>query len=161
MNALRASGDCLAGSGPGRVNDWLLLTAGAATMRWRVSAELFADWLSSQEPFTPTEEHVLVVRLLVKHLHAFSNSLKPEQLSSSPSLHSHTHTSPLEEFKRSDFLHVPHTCCCWTCSHAELDCPLVQFIPPPNHTLRNIITLNGRFFSARSINYFPPLYLTM
>ncbi|XP_053295050.1 sphingomyelin phosphodiesterase 4 isoform X1 [Pleuronectes platessa] len=53
-----------------------------------------------QEPFTPTEEHVLVVRLLVKHLHAFSSSLKPEQLSSSPSLHSHTHTSPLEEFKR-------------------------------------------------------------
>uniref|UniRef100_A0A7N6ASB3 Sphingomyelin phosphodiesterase 4 n=1 Tax=Anabas testudineus TaxID=64144 RepID=A0A7N6ASB3_ANATE len=53
-----------------------------------------------QEPFTPTEEHVLVVRLLVKHLHAFSNSLKPEQLSSSPSAHSHTHTSPLEEFKR-------------------------------------------------------------
>uniref|UniRef100_A0A669B1D3 Sphingomyelin phosphodiesterase 4 n=1 Tax=Oreochromis niloticus TaxID=8128 RepID=A0A669B1D3_ORENI len=54
-----------------------------------------------QEPFSPTEEHVLVVRLLVKHLHAFSNSLKPEQLSSSPSAHSHTHTSPLEEFKRS------------------------------------------------------------
>ncbi|XP_035486233.2 sphingomyelin phosphodiesterase 4 isoform X2 [Scophthalmus maximus] len=53
-----------------------------------------------QEPFTPTEEHVLVVRLLVKHLHAFSNSLKPEQLSSSPSAHSHAHTSPLEEFKR-------------------------------------------------------------
>ncbi|XP_026163051.1 sphingomyelin phosphodiesterase 4 isoform X2 [Mastacembelus armatus] len=53
-----------------------------------------------QEPFTPTEEHVLVVRLLVKHLHAFSNSLKPEQLTSSPSAHSHTHTSPLEEFKR-------------------------------------------------------------
>ncbi|XP_031697627.1 sphingomyelin phosphodiesterase 4-like [Anarrhichthys ocellatus] len=54
-----------------------------------------------QEPFSPTEEHVLVVRLLVKHLHAFSNSLKPETLtSSSPSAHSHTHTSPLEEFKR-------------------------------------------------------------
>ncbi|KAK5873154.1 hypothetical protein PBY51_013792 [Eleginops maclovinus] len=53
-----------------------------------------------QEPFSPTEEHVLVVRLLVKHLHAFSNSLKPEQLSSSPPAHSHTHTSPLEEFKR-------------------------------------------------------------
>uniref|UniRef100_A0A3Q1BSJ2 Sphingomyelin phosphodiesterase 4 n=1 Tax=Amphiprion ocellaris TaxID=80972 RepID=A0A3Q1BSJ2_AMPOC len=51
-----------------------------------------------QEPFSPTEEHVLVVRLLVKHLHAFSSSLKPEQLSSSPSAHSHT--SPLEEFKR-------------------------------------------------------------
>ncbi|KAM4740993.1 sphingomyelin phosphodiesterase 4 isoform 2-T4 [Anableps anableps] len=53
-----------------------------------------------QEPFSPSEEHVLVVRLLVKHLHAFSNSLKPEQLSSSPSAHSPTHTSPLEEFKR-------------------------------------------------------------
>lgn len=45
----------------------------------------------------PTEEHVLVVRLLLKHLHAFSNSLKPEQVS--PSTHSHA-TSPLEEFKR-------------------------------------------------------------
>ncbi|XP_047203910.1 sphingomyelin phosphodiesterase 4 isoform X1 [Girardinichthys multiradiatus] len=53
-----------------------------------------------QEPFSPSDEHVLVVRLLVKHLHAFSNSLKPEQLPSSPSAHSHTHTSPLEEFKR-------------------------------------------------------------
>ncbi|XP_040015711.1 sphingomyelin phosphodiesterase 4 isoform X2 [Xiphias gladius] len=53
-----------------------------------------------QEPFTPTEEHVLVVRLLVKHLHAFANSLKPDQLSPLPLAHSHTHTSPLEEFKR-------------------------------------------------------------
>ncbi|XP_042765688.1 sphingomyelin phosphodiesterase 4 isoform X3 [Panthera pardus] len=51
-----------------------------------------------QESFTPTEEHVLVVRLLLKHLHAFSNSLKPEQVS--PSTHSHA-TSPLEEFKRA------------------------------------------------------------
>ncbi|XP_064434115.1 sphingomyelin phosphodiesterase 4 isoform X3 [Mirounga angustirostris] len=51
-----------------------------------------------QESFTPTEEHVLVVRLLLKHLHAFSNSLKPEQVS--PSAHSHA-TSPLEEFKRA------------------------------------------------------------
>ncbi|KAM4587820.1 sphingomyelin phosphodiesterase 4 isoform 3-T3 [Odontesthes bonariensis] len=51
-----------------------------------------------QEPFGPSEEHVLVVRLLVKHLHAFSNSLKPEQLSSPPAAHSHA--SPLEEFKR-------------------------------------------------------------
>ncbi|XP_071672234.1 sphingomyelin phosphodiesterase 4 isoform X3 [Patagioenas fasciata] len=50
-----------------------------------------------QESFKPTEEHVLVVRLLVKHLHAFSNSLKPEPLP--PSAHSHT-ASPLEEFKR-------------------------------------------------------------
>ncbi|XP_042366728.1 sphingomyelin phosphodiesterase 4 isoform X1 [Plectropomus leopardus] len=57
-------------------------------------------WGLLEEPFSPSEEHVLVVRLLVKHLHAFSNSLKPEQLSSSPSAHSHTHTSPLEEFKR-------------------------------------------------------------
>ncbi|XP_068450060.1 sphingomyelin phosphodiesterase 4 isoform X2 [Clinocottus analis] len=49
-----------------------------------------------QDPFSPTEEHVLVVRLLVKHLHAFSNSLKPETLTASPSAHS----SPLEELKR-------------------------------------------------------------
>lgn len=45
----------------------------------------------------PSEEHVLVVRLLLKHLHAFASSLKPEQ--ASPSAHSHA-TSPLEEFKR-------------------------------------------------------------
>uniref|UniRef100_A0A8D3DR54 Sphingomyelin phosphodiesterase 4 n=1 Tax=Scophthalmus maximus TaxID=52904 RepID=A0A8D3DR54_SCOMX len=66
------------------------------------SLEMYQKLQSPQvkEPFTPTEEHVLVVRLLVKHLHAFSNSLKPEQLSSSPSAHSHAHTSPLEEFKR-------------------------------------------------------------
>uniref|UniRef100_A0A2K5J308 Sphingomyelin phosphodiesterase 4 n=1 Tax=Colobus angolensis palliatus TaxID=336983 RepID=A0A2K5J308_COLAP len=51
----------------------------------------------AKESFTPTEEHVLVVRLLLKHLHAFANSLKPEQ--ASPSAHSHA-TSPLEEFKR-------------------------------------------------------------
>ncbi|PNI13406.1 SMPD4 isoform 3 [Pan troglodytes] len=52
----------------------------------------------TKESFTPTEEHVLVVRLLLKHLHAFANSLKPEQ--ASPSAHSHA-TSPLEEFKRA------------------------------------------------------------
>lgn len=51
-----------------------------------------------QEPFLPSEEHVLVVRLLVKHLHAFSNSLKHEPTPSSPSAHSHS--SPLEELKR-------------------------------------------------------------
>lgn len=39
-----------------------------------------------------------MVRLLLKHLHAFANSLKPEQ--ASPSAHSHA-TSPLEEFKRA------------------------------------------------------------
>ncbi|XP_033073712.1 sphingomyelin phosphodiesterase 4 isoform X2 [Trachypithecus francoisi] len=52
----------------------------------------------AKESFTPTEEHVLVVRLLLKHLHAFASSLKPEQ--ASPSTHSHA-TSPLEEFKRA------------------------------------------------------------
>lgn len=46
----------------------------------------------------PSEEHVLVARLLVKHLHAFSNSLKQEIIPSSPSAHSHS--SPLEELKR-------------------------------------------------------------
>ncbi|XP_073680217.1 sphingomyelin phosphodiesterase 4 isoform X1 [Garra rufa] len=51
-----------------------------------------------QEPFTPSDEHVLVVRLLIKHLHAFSSSLKQESISSSPSAHSHS--SPLEELKR-------------------------------------------------------------
>ncbi|KAK2492867.1 hypothetical protein MC885_017706 [Smutsia gigantea] len=51
-----------------------------------------------QEPFTPTEEHVLAVRLLLKRLHAFSSSLKPEQ--ALPSAHSHA-ASPLEEFKRA------------------------------------------------------------
>uniref|UniRef100_A0A8D2J7S5 Sphingomyelin phosphodiesterase 4 n=1 Tax=Varanus komodoensis TaxID=61221 RepID=A0A8D2J7S5_VARKO len=52
---------------------------------------------SYQESFKPTEEHVLVIRLLVKHLHAFSNSLKPE--AAAPAGHSHA-ASPLEEFKR-------------------------------------------------------------
>ncbi|KAM8961710.1 sphingomyelin phosphodiesterase 4 isoform 2-T2 [Pelodytes ibericus] len=52
---------------------------------------------SYQESFQPTEEHVLVVRLFVKHLHTFANSLRPEQ--ASPSAHSHT-ASPLEELKR-------------------------------------------------------------
>ncbi|XP_063171948.1 sphingomyelin phosphodiesterase 4 isoform X2 [Candoia aspera] len=50
-----------------------------------------------KESFRPTEEHVLVIRLLLKHLHAFSNSVKSEPIS--PSGHSHT-ASPLEEFKR-------------------------------------------------------------
>ncbi|XP_069817272.1 sphingomyelin phosphodiesterase 4 isoform X3 [Dendropsophus ebraccatus] len=51
----------------------------------------------AKESFQPTEEHVLLVRVLVKHLHAFANSLRPEQ--SSPSAHSHT-PSPMEELKR-------------------------------------------------------------
>uniref|UniRef100_A0A8D0YAP8 Sphingomyelin phosphodiesterase 4 n=1 Tax=Sus scrofa TaxID=9823 RepID=A0A8D0YAP8_PIG len=52
----------------------------------------------AKESFMPSEEHVLAVRLLLKHLHAFSNSLRPEQ--ASPSAHSHA-ASPLEEFKRA------------------------------------------------------------
>ncbi|XP_075424572.1 sphingomyelin phosphodiesterase 4 isoform X3 [Ascaphus truei] len=51
----------------------------------------------AKESFQPTEEHVLVVRLLVKHLHTFTNSLRPEQCP--PSAHSHT-ASPLDELKR-------------------------------------------------------------
>uniref|UniRef100_A0A667XB04 Sphingomyelin phosphodiesterase 4 n=1 Tax=Myripristis murdjan TaxID=586833 RepID=A0A667XB04_9TELE len=64
------------------------------------SLEMYQKLQSPQvkEPFSPTEEHVLVVRLLVKHLHAFSNSLKPEQLSSSPSAHSHAHTMVVQRF---------------------------------------------------------------
>ncbi|KAF7235015.1 Sphingomyelin phosphodiesterase 4 [Varanus komodoensis] len=58
---------------------------------------LFLLLLPVQESFKPTEEHVLVIRLLVKHLHAFSNSLKPE--AAAPAGHSHA-ASPLEEFKR-------------------------------------------------------------
>ncbi|XP_016386781.1 sphingomyelin phosphodiesterase 4-like isoform X4 [Sinocyclocheilus rhinocerous] len=64
------------------------------------SLEMYQKLQSPQvkEPFTPSEEHVLVVRLLVKHLHAFSSSLKQESIFSSPSAHSHS--SPLEELKR-------------------------------------------------------------
>uniref|UniRef100_A0A3P9IFN8 Sphingomyelin phosphodiesterase 4 n=1 Tax=Oryzias latipes TaxID=8090 RepID=A0A3P9IFN8_ORYLA len=66
------------------------------------SLEMYQKLQSPQvkEPFSPSEELVLVVRLLVKHLHAFSNSLKSEQVSPSPPAQSHAHTSPLEEFKR-------------------------------------------------------------
>ncbi|XP_058388050.1 sphingomyelin phosphodiesterase 4 isoform X4 [Diceros bicornis minor] len=62
------------------------------------SHEIWRSETLLQESFTPTEEHVLVVRLLLKRLHAFSHSLKAEQLS--PSAHSHA-ASPLEEFKRA------------------------------------------------------------
>ncbi|XP_078082907.1 sphingomyelin phosphodiesterase 4 isoform X3 [Mustelus asterias] len=66
------------------------------------SLELYQKMQSPhvKEPFTPTEEHVLMVRLLVKHLHCFSSSIKQEQAFPSPSTHSHT-GSPLEEFKRA------------------------------------------------------------
>ncbi|XP_077359282.1 sphingomyelin phosphodiesterase 4 isoform X2 [Festucalex cinctus] len=50
-----------------------------------------------QEAFSPSEEHVLAVRLLVKHLHAFANSLKPKQPTPSPT---RVHLSPLDDFKR-------------------------------------------------------------
>ncbi|XP_026090604.1 sphingomyelin phosphodiesterase 4-like isoform X2 [Carassius auratus] len=64
------------------------------------SLEMYQKLQSPQvkEPFMPSEEHVLVVRLLVKHLHAFSCSLKQESIFSSTSAHSHS--SPLEELKR-------------------------------------------------------------
>ncbi|XP_077433717.1 sphingomyelin phosphodiesterase 4 isoform X2 [Vanacampus margaritifer] len=67
------------------------------------SLEMYQKLQSPQvkEPFSPSEEHVLAVRLLVKHLHAFSSSLKPEQPSPPPAhSHVHAHASPLEEFKR-------------------------------------------------------------
>uniref|UniRef100_A0A672FUG9 Sphingomyelin phosphodiesterase 4 n=1 Tax=Salarias fasciatus TaxID=181472 RepID=A0A672FUG9_SALFA len=53
-----------------------------------------------QEPFSPSEEHVLVVRLLVKHLHAFSSSLKAEPGPAPTPPPAHPHPGPLEEFKR-------------------------------------------------------------
>ncbi|XP_075869271.1 sphingomyelin phosphodiesterase 4 isoform X2 [Nelusetta ayraudi] len=52
-----------------------------------------------KEPFSPTEEHVLAVRLLVKHLHCFSNSLR-EREEPRAEQHTHTHSSPMDEFKR-------------------------------------------------------------
>uniref|UniRef100_A0A672G8P3 Sphingomyelin phosphodiesterase 4-like n=1 Tax=Salarias fasciatus TaxID=181472 RepID=A0A672G8P3_SALFA len=58
------------------------------------------DWVSLQEPFSPSEEHVLVVRLLVKHLHAFSSSLKAEPGPAPAPPPAHPHPGPLEEFKR-------------------------------------------------------------
>ncbi|XP_078277488.1 sphingomyelin phosphodiesterase 4 isoform X3 [Rhinoraja longicauda] len=63
------------------------------------SLELYQKMQSPhiKEHFTPTEEHMLMVRLLIKHLHWFANSIKQEQVS--PSAHSHT-GSPLEDFKR-------------------------------------------------------------
>ncbi|XP_029948276.1 sphingomyelin phosphodiesterase 4-like isoform X1 [Salarias fasciatus] len=53
-----------------------------------------------EEPFSPSEEHVLVVRLLVKHLHAFSSSLKAEPGPAPAPPPAHPHPGPLEEFKR-------------------------------------------------------------
>uniref|UniRef100_A0A8C9J0Z1 Uncharacterized protein n=1 Tax=Piliocolobus tephrosceles TaxID=591936 RepID=A0A8C9J0Z1_9PRIM len=49
---------------------------------------------STEESFMPTKEHMMVLRLPLKHLHTFANSLKPEQ--TSPFGHSHT-SSPLED----------------------------------------------------------------
>uniref|UniRef100_A0A4W3IJ72 Sphingomyelin phosphodiesterase 4 n=1 Tax=Callorhinchus milii TaxID=7868 RepID=A0A4W3IJ72_CALMI len=66
------------------------------------SLELYQKMQSPQakEPFTPTEEHVLTVRLLIKHLHSFSCCLSgPETPGPSSSAHPHTN-SPLEDFKR-------------------------------------------------------------
>ena len=47
-----------------------------------------------KDSFRPTKEHVLVIHLLVNHLHAFSNSLRPEAMHSDA-------TSLLDEFKRT------------------------------------------------------------
>uniref|UniRef100_S4RG54 Sphingomyelin phosphodiesterase 4 n=1 Tax=Petromyzon marinus TaxID=7757 RepID=S4RG54_PETMA len=52
------------------------------------------------EQFVPTEEHVRVVRLLIKHLHYFSSSARdPPPASPSSPYHSQP-TSPLDNFKR-------------------------------------------------------------
>lgn len=112
----------------------------------RVCAVL-CDMLPFQEPFSPTEEHVLVVRLLVKHLHAFSNSLKPEQLPSSPSAHSHTHTSPLEEFKRSA-PPLPH------CQAAGWDVLLSTRLEFKNRPRPLSVTSGGK---RRDVTMFPVL----
>uniref|UniRef100_A0A803T679 Sphingomyelin phosphodiesterase 4 n=1 Tax=Anolis carolinensis TaxID=28377 RepID=A0A803T679_ANOCA len=54
-----------------------------------------------KESFKPSEEQVLVIRLLVKHLHAFSNSSLRAEAPASPSPSGHSHSpGPLEEFKR-------------------------------------------------------------
>ena len=56
----------------------------------------------------PTKGHMLVVRLPLKHLHAFADSLKPEQ--ASPFVHSHI-TSTLGEFKQWVALAASSRCC--------------------------------------------------
>lgn len=66
-----------------------------------------------------------MVRLLLKHLHAFSNSLKPEQVS--PSTHSHA-TSPLEEFKRwVQGMHRPPVSLAATASYCTYLLPTVTY----------------------------------
>jgi len=85
------------------VTGWLLADRGLRS-DWPPVHAAPCDRLSPQEPFSPTEEHVLVVRLLVKHLHAFSNSLKPDAPSSSAAAHS----GPLEELKRYENTAGPH-----------------------------------------------------
>ncbi|XP_060641221.2 sphingomyelin phosphodiesterase 4 isoform X1 [Anolis sagrei] len=59
----------------------------------------YRSFYAYQESFKPSEEQVLVIRLLVKHLHAFSNSSLRAEATASPSGHSHS-PGPLEEFKR-------------------------------------------------------------
>lgn len=68
------------------------------------------------------------MRLLLKHLHAFSNSLKPEQVS--PSAHSHA-TSPLEEFKR------------WVQGCVQGCCAPVCFLLFSTHVLPTVTFLQG------------------
>uniref|UniRef100_A0A803T3Y6 Sphingomyelin phosphodiesterase 4 n=1 Tax=Anolis carolinensis TaxID=28377 RepID=A0A803T3Y6_ANOCA len=61
----------------------------------------YRSYYTYQESFKPSEEQVLVIRLLVKHLHAFSNSSLRAEAPASPSPSGHSHSpGPLEEFKR-------------------------------------------------------------
>ncbi|XP_078451581.1 LOW QUALITY PROTEIN: sphingomyelin phosphodiesterase 4 [Lampetra planeri] len=79
-------------------------------MQWRLCAQgvplgsplppAYCGLLLQEEQFVPTEEHVRVVRLLVKHLHYFSSSARdPPPASPSSPYHSQP-TSPLDNFKR-------------------------------------------------------------
>ncbi|XP_052229372.1 sphingomyelin phosphodiesterase 4-like isoform X2 [Dreissena polymorpha] len=52
----------------------------------------------SLESFMPSNNHVRLVRLLLKHLHYFVNSVEPEIVASP---YSTAETAPLDEFKRS------------------------------------------------------------
>nr|XP_006821103.1 PREDICTED: sphingomyelin phosphodiesterase 4-like [Saccoglossus kowalevskii] len=55
------------------------------------------------ENFMPSQDHVRVVRMLVKHLHFFANSLRSSPISSPYQQHIET---PLEDLKRSVIPHI-------------------------------------------------------
>ncbi|XP_052802785.1 sphingomyelin phosphodiesterase 4-like isoform X2 [Mya arenaria] len=52
------------------------------------------------ESFMPSNNHIRLVRLVLKHLHYFVNSVEPETINSA---YTHMESSPLDEFKRSLF----------------------------------------------------------